>query len=123
MKGPAVQSAPWWPQSPPGGHLGGGLCSPGGSGACVCVCVCVCCVCVCVCVCVCAVVSVCVCVHAEMPFTQPNTAVLQQVAEMVKHSLLVLPADSTEVAEKTAAAGHHLWESDLLRRERKRNTF
>lgn len=30
--------------------------------------------------------------------TQANTAVLQQITQMVKHGFLVLTADSTEVA-------------------------
>lgn len=33
---------------------------------------------------------------------------------MVKHGALVLPADATEVAEETAAVGHHSRKSDLL---------
>lgn len=53
---------------------------------------------------------VCVCV-----ITQPHAAVLQEVAQVVKHSLLVLTADTTEVAQKATTAGHHLGESNLLR--------
>ena len=48
------------------------------------------------------------------PLTEANTAVLQQVAQMVKHGLLVLPADPTEVAEKTTAVGHHFGKSYFL---------
>jgi len=39
--------------------------------------------------------------------TQANAAILQQVAQMIKHSALVLPADATEVTQETAAAGNH----------------
>lgn len=46
--------------------------------------------------------------------TQPDTAVLQQVAQVVKHGFLVLPANTTEVAQETTTAGHHLGEGDLL---------
>lgn len=47
--------------------------------------------------------------------TQPHTAVLQEVAQVVKHSLLVLTADATEVAQEATTAGHHLGEGNLLR--------
>lgn len=46
--------------------------------------------------------------------TQANATVLQQIAQMVEHGTLVLPADSAEVAEEAAAACHHLGEADLL---------
>lgn len=46
--------------------------------------------------------------------TQSHTAVLQQIAQVVEHGLLVLTANPTEVAQKAAAAGHHLREGDLL---------
>lgn len=46
--------------------------------------------------------------------TQADAAVLQEVAEVVKHGALVLPADATEVAEETAAVCHHSRKSDLL---------
>lgn len=46
--------------------------------------------------------------------TEADAAVLQEVAEVVKHGALVLPADATEVAEKTAAVRHHSRKSDLL---------
>lgn len=46
--------------------------------------------------------------------TEADATVLQEVAEVVKHGALVLPADATEVAEKTAAVCHHSRESDLL---------
>lgn len=49
--------------------------------------------------------------------TQADAAVLQEVAEVVKHGALVLPADATEVAEETAAVGHHSGKPDLLSRE------
>lgn len=49
--------------------------------------------------------------------TQSNAAVFQQVAEMLKHGLLVLPADAAEVAQEPTAACHHLRESDLLKRK------
>lgn len=47
--------------------------------------------------------------------TQSHAAVLQQVAQVVKHGFLVLTADPTEVAQETAAAGHHLREGNFLR--------
>lgn len=34
---------------------------------------------------------------------------------MVKHRLLVLTADATEVAQEATTAGHHLGEGNLLR--------
>lgn len=49
--------------------------------------------------------------------TQADATVLQQVAQVVEHGALVLPADATEVAEETAAACHHLGEADLLGRQ------
>lgn len=48
--------------------------------------------------------------------TEADAAVLQEVAEVVKHGALVLPADATEVAKKTAAVCHHSRKSDLLSR-------
>lgn len=52
--------------------------------------------------------------RAGTPLTQPHAAVLQQVAQVVEHGLLVLAADAAEVAQEAAAAGHHLGEGDLL---------
>lgn len=46
--------------------------------------------------------------------TKPHAAVLQQVAEVVKHSFLVLSADPAEVAQEATAAGHHLGEGNFL---------
>lgn len=50
----------------------------------------------------------------NLTLTQADAAVLQQVAEMIEHGALVLSADSTEVAQKTAAVGDHLRKSNLL---------
>lgn len=65
-------------------------------------------------------ISVQVCV-----FTQPHTAVLQEVAQVFKHGFLILTADSTEVTEETAATGHHFGESNLLQKDlkKKKNFF
>ena len=49
--------------------------------------------------------------------TKTNTAVFQQITEMIKHSLLILPTYTTEVTEKTATVGHHLRKSDFLHKE------
>lgn len=46
--------------------------------------------------------------------TQTDAAVLQQVAQVVKHGALVLSADAAEVTQETTAVGHHLGKSDLL---------
>lgn len=46
--------------------------------------------------------------------TEADATVLQEVAEVVKHGALVLPADATKVAEETAAVCHHSRKSDLL---------
>ena len=46
--------------------------------------------------------------------TQPDTAVLQKVAEVVEHGFLVLTADSAKVAQEATAAGHHLGEGNFL---------
>lgn len=46
--------------------------------------------------------------------TKADTAVLQQVTQVVKHGFLVLAANTTEVAQEATAAGHHLWEGNLL---------
>lgn len=54
--------------------------------------------------------------------TQADAAVLQQVAQMVKHRTLVLSADTAEVTQETTAAGHHLGESNLLGKK-KTNIF
>ena len=51
--------------------------------------------------------------------TQPHAAVLQQVAQVVEHGLLVLTADAAEVAQEATAASHHLGEGNLLRKEQK----
>lgn len=51
--------------------------------------------------------------------TQSNAAVLQQVAQVVKHGFLVLTADTTEVAQESTAAGHHFWESNFLQGEKR----
>lgn len=55
-----------------------------------------------------------------MTLTQTNAAVLQQVAQVVKHGALILSANAAEVTQETTAVGHHLGESDLLE-EKKRN--
>lgn len=39
---------------------------------------------------------------------------------MVKHGALVLSADTTEVTQETTAVGHHLGESNLLKRKSKK---
>lgn len=39
---------------------------------------------------------------------------------MVKHGALVLSADTTEVTQETTAVGHHLGESNLLKRKCKK---
>lgn len=70
-------------------------------------------------------------VHAgrDGSLTQSNAAVLQQVAQVVKHGFLVLTADPTEVAQEATAAGHHFWEGDFLQEEnikdaiKKKNVF
>lgn len=46
--------------------------------------------------------------------TKADAAVLQQVTQVVKHGFLVLTANTTEVAQEATAAGHHLWEGNLL---------
>lgn len=46
--------------------------------------------------------------------TEANAAVLQEVAQVIKHGFLVLAADSTEVAQKTTAVGHHFRKGDFL---------
>lgn len=51
--------------------------------------------------------------HGDGP-TEAHAAVLQQVAEVVEHGLLVLTADAAEVAQEAAAAGHHLGEGNFL---------
>lgn len=60
--------------------------------------------------------------HRWLTLTQADAAVLQKVAEMVKHRALVLSADATEVTQETAAVGHHLRESNLLERQSKKDT-
>lgn len=52
--------------------------------------------------------------------TQPHTAVLQQIAEVIKHGFLVLSTDAAEVAKKATAVGHHLRKSNFLDRN---NTY
>lgn len=49
--------------------------------------------------------------------TQSNTAVLQQVTEMLEHGLLVLTTNAAEVAQEPTTACHHLRKSDLLKRK------
>lgn len=49
--------------------------------------------------------------------TQSDAAVFQQVTKMLKHGLLVLTTDATEVAQESTAACHHLRESDVLERK------
>lgn len=53
--------------------------------------------------------------------TQADAAVLQQVAQMVKHRTLVLSADTAEVTQETTAAGHHLGESNLLGKKKNKH--
>lgn len=50
--------------------------------------------------------------------TQADAAVLQQVAQVVEHGALVLPADTTEVTQETAAVGYHLGEPNLLKKQK-----
>lgn len=45
--------------------------------------------------------------------TQAHTAVLQQVTQMLKHGLLILPANSTEIAKEATAASNHFGEGNL----------
>lgn len=52
-----------------------------------------------------------------MRFTKPNAAVFQQVAEMVEQGSLIVTADAAEIAQESAAAGHHLGKINLLRKE------
>lgn len=54
----------------------------------------------------------------SVTLTQTDAAVLQQVAQVVKHGALVLSADAAEVTKETTAVGHHLGKSDLLREEK-----
>lgn len=49
--------------------------------------------------------------------TKPHAAVLQQVAEVIEHGFLVLTADSAEVAQEAAAAGHHFGEGNFLQQD------
>lgn len=46
--------------------------------------------------------------------TQSNTAIFQQVTEMIKHGLLILAADTAEVAQESTAARHHFRERNHL---------
>lgn len=55
-----------------------------------------------------------ICFSECISVTQSDAAVLQQVTQVVKHGLLVLPADATEVAQEATTTGHHLWEGDFL---------
>lgn len=50
--------------------------------------------------------------------TKSNAAVVQQVAQVVKHGFLIVLADSTKITQETAAVGHHLWKPDFLIGER-----
>lgn len=52
--------------------------------------------------------------HINVRLTKANAAVLQQIAEVLKHGPLVLTADSTEVTEEATAVGHHFWKCDFL---------
>ncbi|EDM07856.1 rCG54364 [Rattus norvegicus] len=52
--------------------------------------------------------------HSAMRQSSMTSRCALQVAQVVKHRALVLPADPAEVAEETAAACHHLGEADLL---------
>ncbi|EDL24093.1 mCG146243, partial [Mus musculus] len=52
--------------------------------------------------------------HSAMRQSSMTSRCALQVAQVVKHGALVLPADSAEVAEEAAAACHHLGEADLL---------
>lgn len=49
--------------------------------------------------------------------TEAHAAVLQEVAEMIEHGLLVLTADPAEVAQEPAAVRHHLRKGDFLKAE------
>lgn len=46
--------------------------------------------------------------------TQPHTAVLQQITQMIKHGFLILTTDSTEITQESTAARHHFGKSDFL---------
>lgn len=50
--------------------------------------------------------------------TKSNAAVVQQVAQVIKHGFLVVAADSAKITQETAAVSHHLWKSDFLMGER-----
>lgn len=46
--------------------------------------------------------------------TKTNTAVLQQITQVIKHGFLILSTYTTEVTQKTATVRHHLWKGDFL---------
>lgn len=46
--------------------------------------------------------------------TETHAAVLQQIAQVIKHGLLVLTADPAEVTQEATAVGHHLRKCDFL---------
>lgn len=50
--------------------------------------------------------------------TKSNIAVVQQVAEMIKHGFLVMATDSTEITQETTAVCNHLREHDFLNEAR-----
>lgn len=52
--------------------------------------------------------------------TQSDAAVLQQVAQVVKHGFLVLPANTAEIAQEATTASYHLGEGDLLWKKKSR---
>lgn len=52
-----------------------------------------------------------------MKFTKSNTAVFQQVTEMVKEGSLIVTTDAAEITQESTAAGYHLGKGNLLIRE------
>jgi len=50
--------------------------------------------------------------------TKSYIAVVQQVAEMIKHGFLVMATDSTEITQETTAVCNHLREHDFLNEAR-----
>lgn len=68
-----------------------------------------------------AIYRLCYCVETQSGertrLTQSDTAVLQEVAEVVEQGPLIVTADAAKITQEPTAVCHHLGKGDLLAEE------
>lgn len=59
------------------------------------------------------------CLVRSVNTTKSDTAVFQQVAEVIKQGSLIVTADTAKITQESTAAGNHLWEGNFLSKQHK----